>query len=460
MQGYPRGGRFSALCAPGGPRTPMKKNYVLDTNVLLHDPHAIFKFEDNDLILPIYVIEEIDQFKRDSNERGRNARTVSRLLDGLRAKGALAHGVTIGEGGSLRVYVPARRPQLSIALNPGSGDHAILQSAIELRDASPDVPTIFVTMDVNLRLRADALGLTTEAYENQAVDVEHLETGIVELALSAEELDRFLDGGSARPPEGEKLYANASVLIRDDGARPRTALGRFHAPSGEIRALKVPREGSMNIRPRNKEQAFALDLLLDDNIRLVTLMGKAGTGKTLLALAAGLKRTVEDGVFARLLVSRPVMPLGRDIGFLPGDLDQKLNPWMQPIYDNLEFLLVAGGGKRRGVRSYEELFDAGQLQVEPLTYIRGRSLPQQYVIVDEAQNLTPHEVKTVITRCGEGTKIVLTGDPFQIDNPYVDSSTNGLSVAADRLRGENLIGHILLSKGERSELANIAANRL
>ena len=438
----------------------MKKNYVLDTNVLLHDPHAIFKFEDNDLILPIYVIEEIDQFKRDSNERGRNARTVSRVLDGLRSKGALAHGVTIGDGGTLRVYVPERRPELSIALHPSSGDHAILQCAIELRDASPEVPTIFVTMDVNLRLRADAFGLTTEAYENQAVDVEHLESGMVELTLSGPELDAFFDSGAARAPEGEKLHANASVLIRDDGARPRTALGRFHAASGEIRALKVPREGLMSVRPRNKEQAFALDLLLDDSVRLVTLMGKAGTGKTLLALAAGLKRTVEDGAFARLLVSRPVMPLGRDIGFLPGDLDQKLNPWMQPIYDNLEFLLVAGGGKRRGVRNYDELFEAGQLQVEPLTYIRGRSLPQQYVIVDEAQNLTPHEVKTVITRCGEGTKIVLTGDPFQIDNPYVDSSTNGLSVASDRLRGEPLVGHILLSKGERSELANIAANRL
>jgi PhoH-like ATPase len=177
-------------------------------------------------------------------------------------------------------------------------------------------------------------------------------------------------------------------------------------------------------------------------------------------LAAGLKRVVEEGVYARLLVSRPVMPLGRDLGFLPGDVDQKLNPWMQPIYDNLEFLLVAGGGKRRGVRGYDELFQSGQLQVEPLTYIRGRSLPAQYVIVDEAQNLTPHEVKTVITRCGEGTKIVLTGDPFQIDNPYVDSSTNGLTYAADRLRGEPLVGHMLLAKGERSELANIAANKL
>jgi PhoH-like ATPase len=216
----------------------------------------------------------------------------------------------------------------------------------------------------------------------------------------------------------------------------------------------------MGIRPRNKEQSFALDLLLDDSVKLVTVMGKAGTGKTLLALAAGLQRTVNDSVYTRLLVSRPIMPLGRDIGFLPGDINEKLHPWMQPLYDNLEFLMVAGGGKRRGMRGFEELFENGQLQIEPLTYIRGRSLPSQYVIVDEAQNLTPHEVKTVITRCGEGTKIVLTGDPFQIDNPYVDSSTNGLSVTADRLQGESMVGHILLTKGERSELSNIAANKL
>jgi len=439
----------------------MKKNYVLDTNVLLHDPFAIFKFEDNDLIIPIYVIEEIDQFKRDSNERGKNARTVTRLLDAERAKsGSLAQGVPIGDGGTLRVHVPDRRPRLDIALNPTSGDHAILQTAIELRDALPDRPTIFVTMDVNLRIRADTLGLVTEAYENQAVDAERLETGIVELAVSSEALDSFFESNSLKPPVEHALHANLSVVLRDDSARPRTGLGRFHAESGEIRALKTPREGVVGVRPRNREQSFALDLLLDDNIRLLSILGKAGTGKTLLALAAGLKRVIEDGAFARLLVSRPVMPLGRDIGFLPGDVNEKLNPWMQPIYDNLEFLLAAGGGKRRGVRGYDDLFNNGQLQVEPLTYIRGRSLPQQYVIVDEAQNLTPHEIKTVITRCGEGTKIILTGDPYQIDNPYVDSSTNGLSVTADRLRGENIVGHILLSKGERSELSNIAANKL
>ena len=438
----------------------MKKNYVLDTNVLLHDPQAIHKFEDNDLILPIYVIEEIDQFKRESNERGRNARTVTRLLDEKRNGGSLSRGVPMGDGGSLRVHVPERRPELAIALDPKSTDHAILATALEVRDGNPERPTVFVTMDVNLRIRADALGLKTEAYENQSVDAERLETGIVDLPVSAADLDRFFESNALPPPAGAGLYANVSVMLRDDGAKPRTALGRFHIDKGEIRALKLPRDPVVGIKPRNREQAFALDLLLDDSVRAVTLIGKAGTGKTLLALAAGVKRTIEEGAYARLLVSRPVMPLGRDIGFLPGDLEQKLNPWMQPIYDNLEYLLVAGGSRRRSGRGFDDLFATGQLQVEPLTYIRGRSLPQQYVIVDEAQNLTPHEVKTIITRCGEGTKIVLTGDPFQIDNPYVDASTNGLSVSADRLRGERMVGHIVLSKGERSELANIAANKL
>ncbi|HEY6723355.1 MAG TPA: PhoH family protein [Polyangiaceae bacterium] len=438
----------------------MKKNYILDTNVLLHDPHAFYRFEDNDVILPIYVIEEIDQFKRDTNERGRNARTVSRLLDALREKnGSLSEGVELDDGGTLRVHVPTRRPELAIALNPKSGDHAILQTAIEFRDASPDKPTIFVTMDVNLRIRADALGLTTETYENQAVDIDELKSGIVEIEVTPEQLDAFFDGTGLAPAVDQPLYPNVSVVLKDTSTRKRTALGRYAGDKKLIAPLKVSRDGVMGIRARNKEQSFALDLLMDDSVQLVTVMGKAGTGKTLLALAAGLQRTAHDGAYSRLLISRPIMPLGRDLGYLPGDVEEKLNPWMQPLYDNLDFLMVAEG-KRRGVRGLEQLFEKGLLQIEPLTYIRGRSLPGQFVIVDEAQNLTPHEVKTVVTRCGEGTKIVLTGDPFQIDNPYVDAATNGLSVTADRLQGEALVGHILLSRGERSELSNIAANKL
>lgn len=438
----------------------MKKNYVLDTNVLLHDPQSIYKFEDNDLYVPIYVIEEIDTFKRDSGERGRNARSVVRNLDGLReGGGTLSAGVPVGDGGSLRVYVPDKKSVLAVALKPSAGDNAILQAALDIRDTADGKKTVFVTMDVSLRIRADALGLETEAYENQAVDPDRLKSSITEVSVSPEELQRFFKEGRLEIPNRD-IPANGSVMLCELGLMDRTGLGRFDPKQGAVRQLITPREGIAGIRPRNREQAFALDLLLDDSVKLVTLIGSAGTGKTLLALAAGLSRVVEGGAFTRLLISRPVMPLGRDLGYLPGDVDEKLGPWMQPLYDNLEYLLVAGGGKRRGFRGFEELLDSGQIQVEPLTYIRGRSLPAQFVIVDEAQNLTPHEVKTVVTRCGEGTKIVLTGDPYQIDNPYVDATSNGLSLIADRLRDENIAGHVLLTKGERSELSNLAASKL
>ena len=459
----------------------MKKNYVLDTNILLHDPTAIFRFDDNNVIIPIYVIEEVDKFKKEGSERGRNARHIVRLLDDLREQGgSLAKGVTLKTGGVLTVNVPSKRPELPTAIDKAAMDNAILQTAFDVREADGGRPTVFVTMDTNLRIRADALGMVAETYENQRVEPQRAEHGAMEIEVSADEIDAFFQDGKVaapaamvRPEKGEigesrearnkdasatYLVANISVLLRDRANSSHTALGRFDAGKKEIVALRTPREGVVGVRPRNKEQSHALDILLDENIRLVTLVGKAGTGKTLLALAAGLKRTVEDGAYTRMLVSRPVMPLGRDIGFLPGDVDEKLNPWMQPIFDNLEFLFSSG--TRKGPRAYAELLDSGQLQVEPLTYIRGRSLPQQYIIVDEAQNLTPHEVKTIITRSGDGTKIVLTGDPGQIDNPYVDSASNGLSVAAERFRGEKLAAHIVLTRGERSELAELAANLL
>ena len=441
----------------------MKKNYVLDTNVLLHDPRAIFRFEDNDVIIPIFCIEEVDQFKREGSERGRNARQIARLLDDLRESGgSLSKGVPNQAGGTLRVAVPKRRPELASAIDKSSMDAAILQTAFDVREQDGGRPTIFVTMDTNLRIRADALGMVAETYENQRVEVDALDTGVKEIEVDPREIDSFFHEGRLAlpppPPNESPLTANLCLLLRDRTNPSHTALGRWDATKREVIALRTPREGLMGVRPRNKEQSFAIDLLLDESVRLVTLVGKAGTGKTLLALAAGLKRTMEDGTYTRLLVSRPVMPLGRDIGFLPGDVDEKLNPWMQPIFDNLEFLF--GSGTRKGPRAYAELLESGQIQVEPLTYIRGRSLPAQYMIVDEAQNLTPHEVKTIVTRSGDGTKIVLTGDPGQIDNPYVDSASNGLTIAADKFRGEKLAAHIVLSKGERSDLAELAANLL
>ncbi|HQP38391.1 MAG TPA: PIN domain-containing protein, partial [Polyangiaceae bacterium] len=306
----------------------MKKNYVLDTNVLLHDPQSIFRFEDNDVIIPIFTIEEVDQFKREGTERGRNARTISRLLDGLRAKnGSLAQGVPLEHGGTLRVALPPTRASLSVAIDPSKADHLILQTAIAARDQTPDKRTILVTMDTNLRIRADTLGVEAQTYESQTVQMDELDLGIVEVDVPGKDIDGFYAHGVMEPPSNARLNPNVCLLMRDAANPSHTAIGRYDAAKGKVQPIHVPHEGVMGVRPRNREQSFALDLLLDDNIKLVTLVGKAGTGKTLLALAAGLRRTVEDGVFSRMLVSRPIIPLGRDLGFLPGSVEEKLNPW-------------------------------------------------------------------------------------------------------------------------------------
>ena len=443
----------------------VKKIYVLDTNVLLHDPRAIDKFEDNDVVIPIHVIEEIDQFKREMSEVGRNARTFTRTLDELREAtgGTLQEGCRLAGGGRLRVAVPKDVLALK-KLDNAAMDHAIVQTAITERDTHSGTPTVFVTMDANLRIRADALGLRAENYENARISYDDLYTGTLELAVDAGVVDQL--GGKGEVPladlgaQGAALFPNACLVLRDAENPSHTALGRFDARKDLVRPLRVARDGAWGVRPRNLEQSFALDVLLDDSINLVTLVGKAGTGKTLLAIAAGLKKVIDEGVYARLLVSRPIFPLGRDVGYLPGDLEEKLNPWMQPIFDNLEYIFATGRGRAGEGRSYAELVASGVIEVEPLTYIRGRSLPNQFLIVDEAQNLTPHEVKTIITRCGSDTKIVLTGDPDQIDNPYVDAASNGLSVVAERFKREHIAGHVTLTKGERSELAERATELL
>jgi PhoH-like ATPase len=431
----------------------MKKNYVLDTNVLLHDPYAIFKFKDNNVILPIFVIEEIDTFKKDGNGKGRSARLLSRTLDKLREeKGSLSKKVPLEGGGTLRVIVPKKGVDFDITTSDVDG--LILQTAIEVRDAEPDLQTILVTMDTNLRIRADVLGIRPETYESQRISSNKLDTNIHEIQITDAEVDSFYSEKQLPAPEGVHLNPNACVRFYGPADNSGSGVGRYDSNHGAILPLYSPEE-VMGIRPRNLEQRFAIDLLMDDRIKLVTLVGKAGTGKTLLALAAALACTMDGGVYTRTLVSRPIMPLGRDIGYLPGTVEEKLNPWLQPIFDNLELLV----GSKKGL-SAQKLVSDGLIQVEPLTYIRGRSIPHQYLIIDEAQNLTPHEVKTIVTRSGEGTKIVLTGDPHQIDNPYVDSASNGLAIATDRFKGERIAGHIVLSKGERSELAELASNLL
>lgn len=439
----------------------LTKNYILDTNVLLHDPQAIFKFSDNTVILPLTVIEEIDNFKKDQNETGRNARQVSRMIDGFRLQAKLTEGVPLENGGILKVAIYKQEflQKLPPELRNDRGDNRILAVAQDLQDSLPPGTVFFVTKDINLRIKADTIGLCAEDFQSDKVPIEELYTGTGELLLPKDQVDQFYAQGSLSI-EGE-FFANQGLTLIDETNPSHTALGRYDATMKEVVSLiKIPKEGVWGIYPRNREQQFAFDLLLNDAVQLVSLVGKAGTGKTLLAIAAGLVKTADENAYNRLLVSRPVYPMGRDLGFLPGDIEDKLAPWMQPIFDNVELLLSSfdeGGSRKRG---YRELIDLGLMEIEPLTYIRGRSIPKQYLIVDEAQNLTPHEIKTIITRAGEGTKVVLTGDPYQIDNPYVDSASNGLSYSVERLKGQEITAHITLTKGERSLLAELAANLL
>jgi PhoH-like ATPase len=433
------------------------KNYVLDTNVLLHDPRALYAFADNNVVIPIYVIEEIDTFKKDQTELGRNARQIARLLDQHRHDGGLASPQPLDNGGTVRVAL-SKNPPKNPSYDSRSMDQRILELALEVRDADGR-PTILVTKDVNMRIRGDALGLATVDFEPEKVSIEQLYPGNREITVPSATIDQLYAGGAVEAPAAQDLHPNEYVCLKDEGGG-KSALGRYDRAQGKVVAIKKLREGVWGIRPRNREQHYALDLLLDDSVKCVTLVGKAGTGKTLLAIAAGLQKVTEDQVFAKLLVSRPIFPLGRDIGYLPGDIEEKLNPWMQPIYDNLELLLGLNKTDKKDGRSYAELVDLGFVEIEPLTYIRGRSLPNVYMIVDEAQNLTPHEVKTIITRAGEGTKIILTGDPYQIDHPYLDSSNNGLTTVAERFKPETIAGHVTLTKGERSQLAELATQIL
>jgi PhoH-like ATPase len=433
------------------------KNYVLDTNVLLHDARGLYAFADNNVIIPIYVLEEIDTFKKDQSELGRNARQVARLLDQYRNEGGLSHAQPTETGGTVRVAL-SKNPVKNPSYDSRSMDQRILEIALEVRDTEPAVPTILVTKDVNMRVRGDALGLHTVDFEPERISIEELYPGNRELQVPPGTVEQFFADGSISV-DAPGVHANEFLTLKDE-ASGKSALTRWDKSVGKAVPVKKLRDGVWGIKPRNREQHFALDLLLDDSVKLVTLVGKAGTGKTLLAIAAGLQKVAEEQVFSRLLVSRPIFPLGRDIGYLPGDIEEKLTPWMQPIYDNLELLLGLNKSDKKDGRSYSELVDLGFVEIEPLTYIRGRSLPNVYMIVDEAQNLTPHEVKTIITRAGEGTKIILTGDPYQIDHPYLDASNNGLTTVAERFKEEAIAGHVILSKGERSPLAELATQIL
>jgi PhoH-like ATPase len=434
------------------------KNYILDTNVLLHDPNSVLYFDENFVLIPIEVIEEIDRFKRESTERGQNARTFSRTLDALRSQGRLSDGVPLSTGGRLKVIFQKPGENGQVVVGSKTVDSRIVALALHVQKAEPKTKTILVTKDINLRIKADALGLQAEDYETDRVLIKDLYTGMFDLSVTPEKMLSFRSNSELELNGGKTYRPNEYCTLTEQGNPKRTALTKVDATGTKLIPVVDAREGVWGIKPRNREQHFAFDALLDDRIKLVTLMGKAGTGKTLMAMAAGLKRTVLDREFRRLVVARPTISMGKELGFLPGSLEEKLSPWMQPIHDALELLSDLNMGHEH--RRSNDLMRSGSIVVEALSYIRGRSIANQFMVVDEAQNLTPLEVKTIITRVGHGTKIVFTGDPYQIDNPYVDSSSNGFNYVISKFRDQSIAAHIELQKGERSELAELAANLL
>jgi len=431
------------------------RKVVLDTSTLLYDALAFKVFESSDIYIPFSVLEEIDTFKRDMGEKGRNARQFNRFIDNLRSKGSLMEGVFLESGSCLFICmdIPSSIPELNLS----KVDHRILATALYLKEHNPSAHIELITKDINLRIKADVFGLPSKDYDpEQAPDFEDLYTGVTSLHLDKDRFRAFVETQSLAigNSQSSQYYPNQYVVLKNERD---SAIGRYDYKKKQIVSVYQPPEPVWGVYPRNREQHFALDALMNDELMFVSLLGKAGTGKTLLALAVGLYKTLENNSFHKLLVSRPVFPIGRDIGYLPGDIEQKLNPWMQPIFDSVEFLMGLG---KKASRLAQDLMQQGLVNIEPLAYIRGRSIPNQYLIVDEAQNLTPHEIKTVLTRAGQGTKVILTGDCYQIDNPYVDSSNNGLTFSVEKFKSAHLSAHVTLTKGERSELAELAANIL
>ncbi len=434
------------------------KTFVIDTNVLLHNPNALFAFADNHVVIPMTVLEELDKFKTANNELGSNSREVARKLDRLRQQGSLREGIATPQGGLIQVLIAYEE---LAGMLPGVNDHRILGCAQMLKREGKNV--FFISKDINARVKADALGIPSEDFENQKVNIDELYDGYVRLDRDAKRLKELSAIETITPAEldaslVDKLNANQFVLVQEGDDEDLSVLFSYDAAEKILRRLDEDPPQLFGVAPRSQEQRMAFELLLDDKIKLVTLVGQAGTGKTLLALACGLAKVIHDEKFKKLLVSRPIMPLGQDIGYLPGTKDEKLSHWMGPIFDNLHFLLASE--ERDPDEVIKRLIQEESITLEALTYIRGRSISKQYLIVDEAQNLTPHEIKTIISRAGQDTKVVLTGDPYQIDNPYLDASSNGLTYVVERMRGQALAGHVTLKKSERSELAGIAATLL
>lgn len=443
----------------------MNKIFVLDTNVLLHDPNSIFSFKEHEVVIPAVVLEEIDSKKRNADEIGRNARTVSRLLDGLRELGHLHSGVQLEHGGKLKVELNHRSfVKVQEMFGEVSNDNRILAVALnylnEEKEKPDPRPVVLVSKDVLVRIKADVLGITPEDYlSDRTGDLNELYTGYQSLYVHPALIDEYYSHRYLPVKQlalSYALYPHEFVILKDEIGSGKSALLKVNSDATRLEPLYLGNDAVWGISARNAQQRMALELLLNDEIPLVTITGKAGTGKTLLALAAGLFKVEDEHKYKKLLIARPVVPMGKDIGYLPGEKDEKLRPWMQPIYDNLEFLFDT---KKAGDID-KILMGLGSIQVEALTYIRGRSIPSQFIIIDEAQNLSRHEVKTIVSRAGEGSKVILMGDPEQIDHPYLDAASNGLSYIVEKFKQQGISGHITLEKGERSRLAQLAADLL
>lgn len=434
-----------------------RKTFVLDTNVLLHDPDAPTAFGDSDVVIPLTVLEELAMMKRARDDRAKNARAVLGFFDSLKGKGAgdLHQGVNLPSGGRLRIQLEIKTHYSpNFALNLASTSYRILMAAYLLFEKGEKV--VFVSKDLAMRVKAEAMGLEAEDYENKKFNYDALYKGYRKIEVDKSTIDHFFkDGRVTIPLDPEEAFLPNEYCLMHAPLQSSTAIGRYDAKTQQVLALLPLPNNIWGISPLNFEQRCALDLLLRDDVKLVTLLGQAGTGKTLLALAAGLRKVFDENAYSRILVSRPIVPLGKDIGFLPGLKEEKLLHWMQPIYDNLEFLCESTGHQPNETLRW--VTDSKKLEMEAVTYIRGRSLPKMYMIIDEAQNLTPHEMKTIISRAGKDTKVVLTGDPTQIDNPYLGKSSNGLTYTVGMFKNHDLYGHIFMEKTERSELAALAA---
>jgi len=431
----------------------MSKIFILDTNVLLHDSKSIHAFKDNEVIIPLVVLDELDKIKSGQDEKARNARMVIRTLDSMRGQGNLSEGVKTPDGGLIRVELN-HKDHAPSDLDPKRADNRIISVALGLMKAAKNKRVAVVSKDINLRVKCDALGVIAEDYDTDAVadDASMIYSGWAEIATSSEKIDELYKKGLLEAEEFGQFYTNQYALLRSTNEAKHSCLAKFS--NGHLTKINA-HSNVWGISPRNKEQVFALDALFDPNIKLVTLIGKAGCGKTLLAAAAGISQLLDSHMYKKLIMSRPIQPMGRDIGFLPGDIDEKMAPWMAPLQDNLELLFSEKG---KGFLDMQR--ESGAIEVEALTYIRGRSIPRSYIIVDEAQNLTLHELKTIITRVGDGSKVILTGDIHQIDNPYIDAVDNGLSCVLEKFKGNPIAAHITLNKGESSELATLAAELL